>query len=89
MLRVPPDQGNDPDPVAICCSRTDADAPKRVSPARRTQLQILTGTGSPEGVIEAKAATLYMNTAGTAGSILYIKRDDDISGDRSQGWILV
>ena len=53
------------------------------------QLQILTGTGSPEGVIEAKAATLYMNTAGTAGSILYIKRDDDISGDRSQGWILV
>ena len=53
------------------------------------QLQILTGSGSPEGVIEAKVTTLYMNTSGTAGNILYIKRDADISGDRSQGWILV
>ena len=53
------------------------------------QLQVLSGSGSPEGVIEAKITTLYMNTAGTAGNILYIKRDADISGDRSQGWILV
>ena len=53
------------------------------------QLQILTGSGSPEGVVEAKILTLYMDTAGTAGNILYIKRDADISGDRSQGWILV
>lgn len=54
-----------------------------------TQLQILTGSGSPEGVVEAKIETLYMNTAGTAGSILYIKRDADVGGDRTQGWILV
>lgn len=53
------------------------------------QLQILTGPGSPEGVVEAKITTLYMDTAGTAGNILYVKRDADISGDRSQGWILV
>ena len=54
------------------------------------QLSILTGSGSPEGVIEAKITTLYMNTAGTAGSILFIKRDaDDGAGDRKSGWILI
>lgn len=47
------------------------------------------GSGSPEGVLEAPITSLYMNTAGTAGSILYIKRDQDVSGDRTQGWILV
>jgi hypothetical protein len=54
-----------------------------------TNLQILTGSGSPESVIEASITTLYMNTAGTAGNILYIKKLSDISGDRTQGWILV
>lgn len=54
-----------------------------------TNLQIRTGSGSPEGVVEAPVTTLYMNTAGTAGSILYIKKLPGISGDRSQGWILV
>ena len=54
-----------------------------------TRLQILTGSGSPEAVIEAFPVTLYMDTAGTAGSILYIKRDADIAGDRTKGWILV
>ena len=54
-----------------------------------TNLQILTGSGSPETVVEATETTLYMNTAGTAGNILYIKKLSDISGDRSRGWILV
>ncbi len=53
------------------------------------QLSIMTGSGSPEGVVDAKITTLYMNTAGTAGSILYIKKLADISGDRTQGWILI
>ena len=53
-----------------------------------TALQTLTGTGSPEGVVEAEQLTLYMDDIGTAGSILYIKRDPDISGDKSMGWIL-
>lgn len=53
------------------------------------ELDVLEGSGSPENVIEAKPRRLYMNTAGTAGSILYIKRDADIGGDRTQGWILV
>lgn len=53
------------------------------------ELDVLEGSGSPENVIAAKPRRLYMNTAGTAGSILYIKRDADIGGDRTQGWILV
>ena len=52
-------------------------------------LSILTGSGSPEGVQVAQVGRLYMDTAGTAGNILYIKRDNDIAGDTSQGWILV
>lgn len=54
-----------------------------------TRLDLIVGTGSPEGVIEAPITTLYMNDAGTAGSILYIKKLSDIAGDPKDGWILV
>jgi len=55
-----------------------------------TALQILTGTGSPEGTVEADQLRLYMDNTGTTGNILYIKRDpDDGAGDKSIGWILV
>ena len=54
-----------------------------------TELQMFVGAGSPEGVVEADQTRLYMDTAGIAGAILYIKRDTDIAGDKSQGWILV
>ena len=47
------------------------------------------GSGSPENVVEAEQGQLYMDTAGTAGNILYVKRDADVAGDRTQGWILV
>lgn len=53
------------------------------------ELDILEGSGSPEGVIEAKPRRLYMDTAAAAGSVLYIKQLADIGGDRAQGWILV
>lgn len=53
------------------------------------ELDILEGSGSPEGVIAAKTRRVYMDTAGTAGNILYIKRDADVGGDRTLGWILV
>lgn len=47
-------------------------------------------TGSPEGVIEAEIGATYMDGAGTAGNILYIKRDaDDGAGDKTIGWVLV
>ena len=54
-----------------------------------TRLDLIVGTGSPETVVSAPAGRLYMNDAGTAGSILYIKKLSDISGDATQGWILV
>ena len=54
-----------------------------------SQLGVITGSGTPEGTQEAPQTSLYMDTAGTAGNILYIKRDTDIAGDPTQGWILV
>ena len=50
---------------------------------------VISGSGSPEGVVEAIATKQYMDTAGTAGAIKYIKRDDDIAGDKTMGWVLV
>ena len=48
------------------------------------------GTGSPEGIIEAEITQEYMDLAGTAGSIKYIKRDvDNGAGDKRFGWILI
>jgi len=52
-------------------------------------LDVLEGSGSPEGVVESESRRFYMDTAGTSGAILYIKRDADIGGDRSLGWVLV
>jgi hypothetical protein len=52
-------------------------------------LDILSGTGSPEGVVEASQRRFYMDDAGTVGAIVYIKRDADVGGDKSQGWILI
>ncbi|MCK5445297.1 MAG: hypothetical protein KAI73_06710 [Rhodospirillaceae bacterium] len=49
----------------------------------------LIGTGSPEGVVNARQGQTYMDDAGVAGAILYTKRDADIGGDTTQGWILV
>jgi len=43
------------------------------------------GSGSPEGVVTASPTKLYMDTAGTAGNILYVKK----SGNGDTGWILV
>lgn len=45
---------------------------------------MLSGTGSPEGVITANPKTLYMDESGTAGSILYVKK----TGTGNTGWIL-
>lgn len=52
-------------------------------------LSVLEGSGSPEGIVRAGVTRLYMDTTGTTGNILYIKRDADIGGDTSKGWILV
>lgn len=48
------------------------------------------GTGSPEGVVRAREDSIYIDSAGVAGAILYVKRDaSDVGGDTSKGWILV
>ena len=49
---------------------------------------VATGSGSPEGVLEALVTKQYMDTAGAAGSITYIKKLADIAGDKTMGWIL-
>jgi len=46
---------------------------------------VLTGSGSPEGVLEAEPTQMYMDTLGSAESILYIKK----TGTGSTGWVLV
>lgn len=53
------------------------------------RLGVIEGEGSPEGFVEALPTQMYMDTLGTAGAILYVKRDVDISGDKTKGWILV
>ena len=47
------------------------------------------GTGTPEGVVKAPQDSRYIDTAGAPGSLLYIKVNDDIAGDRTKGWMLV
>lgn len=54
-----------------------------------SRLPILTGSGTPEASVSAGVGRLYMDTAGTAGAILYIKRDAAVTGDPTKGWILV
>lgn len=52
-------------------------------------LDPIIGTGSPEGVEEARRKRFYIDSNGSAGSVLYVKVLNDIGGDRKQGWILV
>jgi hypothetical protein len=49
----------------------------------------IVGTGSPEGVVEARQYQLYINAVGAAGAIEYRKMLPEIGGDRLQGWKLV
>lgn len=50
---------------------------------------LLIGTGSPEGVVAAQQGAEYMDEAGAAGSVKWIKQLADISGDKSQGWVAI
>jgi len=47
------------------------------------------GTGSPEGVVEARQTAQFMDDAGAPGAVLYIKQLADIGGDRSMGWVAI
>lgn len=65
---------------------TMADAFQRWT-TQMTRLDLIIGTGSPEGVIEATVGRAYMDETGVSGALLYMKRDADIGGDKSQGWV--
>ena len=54
-----------------------------------TDRALIIGTGSPETVVAAPQGASYMDDAGTTGTLLYLKRDGDIAGDTTKGWILV
>ena len=55
-----------------------------------TSQSMIIGSGTPESVVPAIQASIYMDDTGLAGAILYIKRDaDDGLGDTTKGWILV
>lgn len=43
------------------------------------------GSGSPEGIISAEPNKLYMDTSGTTGNIMYVKK----TGAGNTGWVLV
>ena len=49
----------------------------------------IVGTGSPEGVVEARQYSLYIDATGSSGSIEYRKMQPSIAGDTSQGRIAV
>ena len=44
---------------------------------------LFNGTGSPEGVVAAQPGSLYCNSAGGAGTTLYVKQ----SGSGNTGWV--
>jgi len=50
---------------------------------------LILGTGNPEGVVEAEEGATYQDRTGLASAIRYAKRDDDIAGDKTMGWILI
>jgi hypothetical protein len=54
-----------------------------------TARSLIIGTGNPNGIIEAQQGAEYMDDNGTAGNIKYIKRNSDVSGDKTLGWYLI
>lgn len=46
-------------------------------------LNLLTGAGSPEGVITANRGTIYLRTDGSTNTTLYVKTADD---GEATGW---
>jgi hypothetical protein len=64
------------DPFRLWMARTDLGTP-------------LTGSGSPEGVVEARQFSLYINETGSSGTLLYIKIQPEIAGNKKQGWVAV
>ncbi len=54
-----------------------------------TDLDLISGSGAPEGVIEARQKRFYMDEIGGAGNVMYVKVKNQILGDRTKGWVLI
>ncbi|MBE0538099.1 MAG: hypothetical protein IH620_00180 [Ignavibacterium sp.] len=57
--------------------------PNRKGIRLNNTVYIITGTGSPEGVVASPVGSLYLRSDGTAGNCLYIKE----SGSFGTGWV--
>ena len=53
-----------------------------------SDMSILEGNGSPEGVESAKRTRQYHDLDGATGTSMYIKKADSVGGDDKLGWIL-
>ncbi len=53
--------------------------------------QPIVGTGTPEGVVEAPLYAPYIDDTipAVSGSILYLKMQDEIGGDKTKGWVAI
>jgi|TARA_R110000744_G_scaffold89606_1_gene174123 hypothetical protein len=49
----------------------------------------IVGAGTPEGVVDASQYSLYINSAGSTGTIQYRKMLPNIGGDTTKGWVAV
>lgn len=49
----------------------------------------IVGAGTPEGFIDARQYSLYINSTGVSGTIEYRKMLPNIGGDTKQGWVAV
>jgi len=79
-----------PDPSRAIVNKNGVmEDPFRVFVFQVSKLGTIIGQGSPEGVVLAEVGSEYMDSLGTTGSIKYIKRDDNVAGDKTKGWILI
>jgi hypothetical protein len=67
--------------AAVQMPKTDREFQKWC--AETFDLGILSGEGSPEGVVPAEPGTLYRNRLGGAGTTLYAKE----TGTGNTGWV--
>jgi len=76
------DQGSGPNDYAIWVDggKSVLKGPVMLGPT--TQCQLLTGAGSPEGVVTANVCSLYLRTDGGESLTLYVKQ----SGTSNTGW---
>ena len=58
----------------------------RIFSEQVSKLCVLSGSASPESVVESNMGRFYINTTGGVGTTLYAKVFDDIGGDRTKGW---